>query len=52
MTELAPDTGRLGRASVLPAFAGAGLALAKAWFFPLLGLGPVDSDRARAVWGG
>lgn len=37
---------------VLLAFTGAGLTLAKAWFFPLLGLGPVDSDRARAVWGG
>jgi nitrite reductase (NO-forming) len=27
------------------------LALVKAWAFPLLGRGPVDSDRARAVWG-
>lgn len=39
-------------AGVLLAFTGAGLALAKAWFFPLLGLGPVDSDRPRAIWGG
>lgn len=42
----------IGDAGVLMAFTGATLALAKAWFFPLLGLGPVDSDRARAVWGG
>jgi nitrite reductase (NO-forming) len=42
----------IGDAAVLLAFTGATLALAKAWFFPLLGLGPVDSDRARAVWGG
>lgn len=41
----------IGDAGVLLAFTGAGLALAKAWFFPLLGLGPVDSDRARAIWG-
>ncbi|MGZ8646351.1 MAG: hypothetical protein ACXWX3_08695 [Actinomycetota bacterium] len=41
----------IGDAGVLLAFTGAGLALAKAWFFPLLGRGPVDSDRARAVWG-
>ena len=29
----------------------AGLALAKAWLFPLLARGSVDTDRARAVWG-
>jgi nitrite reductase (NO-forming) len=41
----------IGNVGVLTAFTGATLALAKAWLFPILGLGPVDSDRARAVWG-
>jgi nitrite reductase (NO-forming) len=26
-------------------------ALTKAWLFPLLGRGPVDTSRSRAVWG-
>jgi nitrite reductase (NO-forming) len=43
---------RVGDVGVLMAFTGATLALAKVWLFPILGLGPVDSDRARAVWGG
>ncbi|MGZ5297882.1 MAG: hypothetical protein ACXWEZ_13305, partial [Actinomycetota bacterium] len=42
----------VGDAGVLMAFTGATVALAKAWLFPILGLGPVDTDRARAVWGG
>ena len=36
---------------VILALSGAGVALLKAWFFPLLGRGPVDTERARAVWG-
>lgn len=31
--------------------AGATMALAKAWLFPVLGRGPVDTERARAIWG-
>jgi nitrite reductase (NO-forming) len=37
---------------VVAALAGGGMALVKAWLFPILGRGPVDTDRARAVWGG
>jgi nitrite reductase (NO-forming) len=44
-----PGVGDLG---VILAFSGAALALAKAWLFPMLSLGPVDTERARAVWGG
>ncbi|MGE5227135.1 MAG: hypothetical protein ACM3OO_09710 [Planctomycetaceae bacterium] len=33
------------------AVAGGTLALAKAWLFPVLARGPVQTDRARAVWG-
>jgi nitrite reductase (NO-forming) len=33
------------------ALTGGGVALAKAWFFPLLRHGPVETGRARAVWG-
>lgn len=43
-----PGAGDLG---LIFAFSGAGLALAKAWLFPMLSLGPVDTERARAVWG-
>jgi len=46
---LAPGLGELG---VVLAFTGAGLALVKAWAFPLLARGPVETERARAVWGG
>jgi len=42
----------VGDAGVVLAFTGAGLAMVKVWLFPLLGLGPVDTDRARAVGGG
>jgi nitrite reductase (NO-forming) len=41
-----------GDVGLIAAFAGAGFALTKAWLFPLLGRGPVDTERARAVWGG
>jgi len=44
-----PGTGDLG---VILAFSGAGVALVKAWLFPILSLGPVETQRARAVWGG
>jgi hypothetical protein len=37
---------------VVVALAGGGMALVKAWLFPILGRGPVDTERARAVWGG
>jgi nitrite reductase (NO-forming) len=37
---------------LIAAFAGGGLALTKAWLFPLIGRGPVETERARAVWGG
>jgi nitrite reductase (NO-forming) len=40
-----------GDLAVVLTAAGATMALAKAWLFPLLGLGPVDTARARAVWG-
>jgi len=41
-----------GDLGVVLAFSGASVALAKAWLFPVLSLGPVDTERARAVWGG
>ena len=41
-----------GDIAILLTATGAVVALAKAWLFPLLGRGPVDTDRARAVWGG
>jgi nitrite reductase (NO-forming) len=41
----------LGETGVVLAFTGAGLALAKAWLFPVLARAPVDAARARAVWG-
>ncbi len=41
-----------GDVGVLLAFSGAAVALAKAWAFPWLGLGPVETDRSKAVWGG
>ncbi len=44
-----PGVGEIG---VVLAFAGASVALVKAWLFPVLSLGPVDTERARAVWGG
>jgi len=44
-----PSIGEIG---VICAFSGAGVALVKAWLFPVLSLGPVDTERARAVWGG
>lgn len=44
-----PGTGDLG---VILAFSGAGVALVKAWLFPILSLGPVETQHARAVWGG
>jgi nitrite reductase (NO-forming) len=42
----------LCRVGVVAALAGGGIALAKAWFFPILGRWPLDTDRSRAVWGG
>ena len=44
-----PGAGDLG---VILACFGAGMALVKAWLFPVMSLGPVDTERARAVWGG
>ena len=44
-----PSIGEIG---AICAFSGAGVALVKAWLFPVLSLGPVDTERARAVWGG
>jgi nitrite reductase (NO-forming) len=40
-----------GELGVATALTGGGMALAKAWLFPILGRWPVDTDRARAVWG-
>jgi nitrite reductase (NO-forming) len=34
------------------ALAGGAIALGKAWLFPIVARGPVETDRARAVWGG
>jgi nitrite reductase (NO-forming) len=36
----------------IAAFTGGAFALTKAWLFPLLGRGSVDTERARAIWGG
>ncbi len=41
----------LGELGTVLAFTGAGVALTKAWLFPVLALGPVDTGRARAIWG-
>jgi nitrite reductase (NO-forming) len=38
-------------AGIALAGAGGAIALAKAWLFPLVARGPVDTARARAVWG-
>lgn len=42
----------LGRIGVVAALIGGGMALAKAWLFPVAGRWPTDTDRSRAVWGG
>jgi len=42
----------LADVGVVAALAGGGMALVKSWLFPILGRGPVDTERARAVWGG
>lgn len=42
----------LGRIGIAAALAGGGIALAKAWLFPIVGRWPVETDRSRAVWGG
>jgi nitrite reductase (NO-forming) len=41
----------LGDLGVVLTAVGMGVGLVKAWLYPLLGLGPVETDRARAVWG-
>jgi nitrite reductase (NO-forming) len=41
----------LGRIGAATALIGGAAALAKAWLFPVIGRGPVLTDRARAVWG-
>ncbi|MFN8233267.1 MAG: hypothetical protein U0V56_07285 [Actinomycetota bacterium] len=43
--------GRWGEAGWIAAFAGIVLGLAKAWLFPVIARGRVETDRARAVWG-
>lgn len=40
-----------GRLGIVLAVMGGAIALVKAWLFPLIGRGPVMTDRARAVWG-
>ena len=40
-----------GDLGVVLAFAGGGVALTKAWLFPLFGRAPLDTERVRAVWG-
>jgi hypothetical protein len=45
---LGSGAGRLGTALALT---GGGIALAKAWFFAAAPW-PVETDRAKAVWGG
>jgi nitrite reductase (NO-forming) len=42
---------RAADVGVVLALAGGALALAKAWLFPLLARGPVETERARSVWG-
>ena len=44
-----PALGGVGAAAAL---AGGGIALAKAWLFPIVARWPVDTDRSRSVWGG
>jgi hypothetical protein len=41
----------LGRVGAAAALLGGTIALAKAWMFPLIGRGPVLTDRATAIWG-
>jgi nitrite reductase (NO-forming) len=42
----------VGDAGIVLTFVGAGLALTKAWVFQWLRYGPVETERAKAVWGG
>jgi len=41
----------LGRVGAAAALVGGTIALVKAWMFPLIGRGPVLTDRAKAIWG-
>jgi nitrite reductase (NO-forming) len=41
----------VGQLGTVLALTGVGIALAKAWLFPVISLGPVETERARNVWG-